>query len=252
MNTFFVDKLKVNVYSNRQEMGKSAAENIAEKFKELIKQKGEINVVWAAAPSQNDVLGELVKIKDVDWKSINAFHMDEYVGLDKNAPQTFGNFLKEHVFGLVPFKRVEYLDANASDTEKECVRYTNLLKERDIDVVILGIGENGHIAFNDPHVADFNDRLSVKVVELDNVCRTQQVNDGCFEKLSDVPTHAITLTVPTLMSAQYMFCIVPSSTKANAVFQTVNGDLSESCPASVLRLHDHATLYLDEQSSKLL
>ena len=252
MNTFFVDKLKVNVYSNRQEMGKSAAENIAEKFKELIKQKGEINVVWAAAPSQNEVLSELVKRNDVQWNFINSFHMDEYVGLDKNAPQAFGNFLKEHLFGLVNFKSVQYINAVASDCQVECSRYAELLKDINIDVVVLGIGENGHIAFNDPHVADFNDKLAVKTVLLDDVCRMQQVNDGCFEKILDVPTSAITLTVPTLMRAQFMFCIVPSQKKAKAVRQTLMGDINESCPASILRLHDNATLYLDKESSELL
>ncbi len=252
MKTLKKDKLNVEIFDTRSQMGEKAAKDIANKFNELIDKKGEINVIWAAAPSQNDVLKALTQDKSIKWNKINAFHMDEYIGLSKDAPQGFGNFLKEHIFGLVPFKSVNYIDVSATDPQKEAERYAKILAKQKIDVVVLGIGENGHIAFNDPPVANFKDDKAVKPVKLDEVCRQQQVNDGCFKTINDVPTHAITLTVPTLFNADYLFCIVPAPTKAKAVYETINGTIDEHCPATVLRLHDNAVLYLDGDSSKLL
>lgn len=252
MKQFFKDKLQVNVLDNRTLMGEFAARDIKECFKDLLLEKESINVIFAAAPSQNDVLKSLVTDGEIEWNRINAYHMDEYIGLPPEAPQGFGNFLKEHIFGLVPFQSVNYIDGTAADPEKETERYAALLRANPVDVVILGIGENGHIAFNDPHVADFNDPADVKVVTLDEICRRQQVNDGCFASLNDVPLQAITLTVPTLVKARYMFCIVPAATKANAVERTIRGQISEECPASILRTHANAKLYLDEKSSSLL
>ena len=252
MKTFKKDKLTVEIFETRAKMGEKAATDIANKFNELINKKGEINVIWAAAPSQNDVLKSLTLNKEIKWDKINAFHMDEYVGLSKDAPQGFGNFLKEHIFGLVNFKSVNYIDVSATNAELEADRYAEILSKNKIDVVVLGIGENGHIAFNDPPVADFNDKKAVKPVKLDEICRQQQVNDGCFKSLADVPTHAITLTVPTLFNADYLFCIVPAPTKAKAVYETLNGEIDEHCPASILRKHENAKLYLDGDSSSLL
>ena len=209
-------------------------------------------MIFAAAPSQNDVLASLVADKSIEWNRVNAYHMDEYIGLDKDAPQGFGNFLKEHIFGLVPFKNVNYIDISAVDPEREADRYAMLLAENPTDIVVMGIGENGHIAFNDPPVADFNDKRLVKPVKLDEICRNQQVNDGCFKHIDDVPTHAMTLTVPALMSAPYQFCIVPAPTKAKAVYETLNGNIDEHCPASILRTKENAVLYLDADSAKLL
>lgn len=252
MKSFKTDKLQVQIYENRVLMGEEAAKEIKTKIVELLQTKTEINMIFAAAPSQNDVLKALVNDPDVEWDRINAYHMDEYIGLDKDAPQGFGNFLKAHIFGLVPFKSVHYIDITATDPEKEANRYGKLLEKNPADIVIMGIGENGHIAFNDPPVADFKDKKTVKPVRLDEMCRQQQVNDGCFTNLDNVPTHAITLTVPTLVKAPYAFCIVPASTKAKAVFETLNGSIDEHCPASILRAHDNAILYLDNESSKLL
>lgn len=250
--TFFVDKLKVKVFDNRVAMGEDAASDIKAKIKELLAQKQEINMIFAAAPSQNDVLKALVEDKSIEWNRVNAYHMDEYIGLDKSAPQGFGNFLKEHIFGLVPFKSVNYIDITTNNPEKEAERYGKLLKENPTDIVVMGIGENGHIAFNDPPVADFNDSNVVKPVKLDEICRQQQVNDGCFKRIEDVPTHAMTLTVPTLVSAPYLFCIVPALTKAKAVRETLKGSIDEHCPASILRTRDNAVLYLDANSASLL
>lgn len=230
------DKLVVEIYENRTLMGEVAAKDIKAKIAELLTQKQEVNMIFAAAPSQNDVLKSLVEDKEIEWNRVNAYHMDEYIGLDKDAPQGFGNFLKAHIFGLVPFKSVNYIDITTTNPEQEAERYGKLLEENPTDIVIMGIGENGHIAFNDPPVADFNDTKWVKPVKLDEICRQQQVNDGCFATIDDVPTHAMTLTVPTLVKAPYLFCIVPAPTKATAVYETLNGSIDEHCPASILRL----------------
>lgn len=249
---FIKDKMLVKIFDTRDEMGKAAADDIAECFKEMLKKKNEINVVFAAAPSQNDMLLHLCERDDVEWERINAFHMDEYIGLDPNAPQCFSNFLKRYIFDLKPFKSVNLINAGASDPEEEALRYSKLLCDNPIDVVCMGIGENGHIAFNDPHEADFNDPMTVKAVKLDERCRNQQVNDGCFEKLEEVPEYALTLTVPTLMSAKKNYCVVPAATKAEAVRNTVLGKVSETCPASILREKAGAILYCDGESSKYI
>ena len=252
MITYNKDKLVVKIYKDRPEMGNAAASEISAKIKELLSEKSEINMIFAAAPSQSEVLASLVADKSIEWNRVNAYHMDEYIGLDKDAPQGFGNFLKAHIFGKLPFKSVNYIDVTATDPDAEAERYGKLLDQNPTDIVIMGIGENGHIAFNDPPVADFNDKKTAKPVKLDEICRQQQVNDGCFKSINDVPTHAITLTVPTLTRAPYLFCIVPAATKAKAVYETLNGKIDEHCPASALRLHDNAILYIETESAKLL
>lgn len=252
MNTFKKDLLTVNIYDSRSEMGKAAGADIKACILSLLEKKETINMIFAAAPSQNEVLESLATDKEIPWNRVNAFHMDEYIGLSKDAPQGFGNFLKAHIFGLADFKSVNYIDISAPDADAECARYSALLKEYPTDIVVMGIGENGHIAFNDPPVADFNDTKAVKPVALDEICRNQQVNDGCFAKIDDVPKTAITLTVPTLFAGDHLFCIVPAKTKAKAVYATVNGEIGEHCPATVLRRHESAILYLDNDSSSLL
>ena len=251
MKSFCTDKLQVNILENRKEMGAAAARDISAKIKEYLSQKDEINMIFAAAPSQNEVLDSLVADKTIEWGKINAFHMDEYIGLDKNAPQRFGNFLAEHIFDKVGFKSVNYIESD-NTIEAECERYSELLKAHPIDIVVMGIGENGHIAFNDPPVADFKDPALIKPVKLDEVCRNQQVNDGCFAAIDDVPKFALTLTVPMLMSASDLFCIVPAPTKAWAVKETLTSSIDEHCPATALRTHDSAKLYLEPDSASLL
>lgn len=246
-----VDNLTVKKFDTRAEMGAAAATDITAAIHALLDKNVEINMIFAAAPSQNDVLQSLVE-SDVDWSRVNAYHMDEYIGLPRTAPQGFGNFLVDHIFGKVPFKSVNLINCAAEDAQAECDRYEALLKANPVDIIILGIGENGHIAFNDPWVANFNDERLVKIVELDDVCRQQQVNDGCFDTIDDVPKTAMTLTCPVFIHAPQLFCIVPAITKAKAVKRTLEGAINEECPATVLRNHPDAVLYLDAASASLL
>ena len=246
-----VDNLTVKKFETRAEMGAVAAADITAAINALLAKKTEINMIFAAAPSQNDVLQSLVE-SNVDWSRVNAFHMDEYIGLPRTAPQGFGNFLMDHIFGKVPFKSVNLINCAAEDAQAECDRYEAMLKANPVDIIILGIGENGHIAFNDPWVANFNDDRLAKIVELDDVCRQQQVNDGCFATIGDVPKTAMTLTCPVFIQAPQLFCIVPAITKAKAVKRTLEGTINEECPATVLRNHPDAVLYLDAASASLL
>lgn len=243
------DKLKVKIYDTRKSLGENAAEEAAARIAVLLGEKPEISIIFAAAPSQNEFLEALLSHSEIDWGRINAFHMDEYIGLPGNAPQGFGNFLRERLFGKAGFKSVNYLDGNASSIETECIRYSDLLTKFPADIVCMGIGENGHIAFNDPHVAFFKDSRLVKTVELDHKCRMQQVNDGCFESIEKVPVQALTLTIPALMACTYIFCMVPGRTKTEAVTKTVTGDITEACPASILRTHENSILYADADSA---
>ncbi|MCX6337450.1 MAG: glucosamine-6-phosphate deaminase [Bacteroidetes bacterium] len=245
---FKASLLEVQVYQTRAEMGSAAAELLKDKINELLTTQPYLNIIFAAAPSQNEFLAALIKL-EIDWSRINAFHMDEYVGLDAAASQGFGNFLKQRLFNLVPFHSVHLINGNAADILEECARYENLLLEYAPDIVCMGIGENGHLAFNDPPVADFNDPVGVKMVELEAPCRQQQVNDGCFETIEQVPTHALTLTIPTLLKGRFIFCVVPGATKAVAVFNTLKQHISEEFPSTILRTHSNAILFLDVQSA---
>lgn len=244
------NKLIINVFPSRALLGLSAAEEVSAKISQLLTVQDEVNIIFAAAPSQNEFLSGLLS-SEIEWGRINAFHMDEYVGLDACAPQLFGNFLKEKLFDKVSFKSVNYLNGNAADLVKECERYADLIRQWPTDIVCLGIGENTHLAFNDPHVADFDDAKLVKVVELDLACRQQQVNDGCFATLSDVPSIALTLTIPALYQATYAYCMVPGEKKAKAVHLTLTEKIDASYPSTILRRHPHAILYADEASTSL-
>ncbi|MGN6434945.1 MAG: glucosamine-6-phosphate deaminase [Agriterribacter sp.] len=243
------NQLKVKVYNTRLEMGEHAAADVAAVLRSLLAQRDFINMIFAAAPSQNEFLDALCRQPGIDWSKMNAFHMDEYIGVSPDAPQRFGQFLKERIFDRLSFKQVFYIDGNAADAAAECERYSNLLKQYPVDVVCMGIGENGHIAFNDPHVADFNDAALVKTVQLADASRHQQVNDGCFASVEEVPVSAITLTISALMKASAICCVVPGSHKADAVFHTLNSAVNEENPATVLRTHANATLYLDKDSA---
>lgn len=245
------DLLDIKIYDTREQLGYDAARDAATYINNLLEKKNEINILFAAAPSQNEFLSEL-RSHPIEWSRINAFHMDEYIGLKKNDAQRFGNYLKRQVFEKIDLKSVHYLFDENVCPEDVCTHYSEMLDKYPIDIVFMGIGENGHIAFNDPSVADFNDPKSVKVVELDTECRQQQVNEGLFANLDLVPKYAITVTIPQLLKAELMFCMVPASNKAEAVYRTLNDDISEKCPATILRSKDKAILYLDKESASLL
>ena len=243
-----VDKLEVRVFSSRALAGACAAADAVAHLRALLSSRtGPVRVVFAAAPSQAEMLAGVVAAHmDVDWSRVSCFHMDEYLNLPPSAPQLFSSFLRAHVWDAVRPGVVHVMNSAAAD---ECARYAALLSEAPIDVVLAGVGENGHLAFNDPPPlggANFQDPALVKGVALDLACRTQQVNDGCFPSLADVPTHALTLTVPALMSGARIFCVVPGPSKRAAVSAMLTCAIEEACPASALRTHNHATLYVDD------
>ncbi|MCX6221545.1 MAG: glucosamine-6-phosphate deaminase [Bacteroidia bacterium] len=252
IQSFNKNNLTVKIYSSREELGRAAALEAGTKITELQHTQQFVNIIFAAAPSQNEFLENLINHEGIEWERINAFHMDEYIGLPPTAPQGFGNFLKERIFDRKPFRSVNYLNGQCESREAECIRYGQLLSTNPVDIVCMGIGENGHLAFNDPHVADFKDKAQVKVVELDALCRQQQVNDGCFTSIGQVPTYALTLTIPALLNGRYIFCMVPGSTKALAVANTIEQEITERHPSTILRNHRSAILYIDTQSSGLL
>ncbi|WP_118194957.1 glucosamine-6-phosphate deaminase [Albibacterium indicum] len=252
INKTFQGNLQVREFATREEMGTDAAEAVATTIKDLLKEKEYVNMIFASAPSQNEFLIGLENAKDVDWSRVVAFHMDEYIGLKSDHPQTFANFLRKKLFNKLPFHKVHYIDGNADSPDGECKRYSQLLMDNPVDIVCMGIGENNHIAFNDPHVADFDDSRLVKIVDLDSESRQQQVNDGCFDSIEDVPTHALTLTIPALTNANYIYCIVPGKNKAKAVRHTLKEEISPRYPSTILRTHSDAILFLDKDSASAL
>lgn len=245
ISKYKIDELEVLVYQNRKQLGMAAAHEVGVLINQVLKQKDEVRIIFAAAASQREFFTELLNVPDIEWKKVVAFHMDEYHTLPVNAPQRFGNFLNGVFFRFIDFKEIHYMT-------EDLPAYQRLISESPIDICCLGIGENGHLAFNDPPVADFDDPEVIKEVELDEVCRQQQVNDGEFNEISEVPKRAVTLTIPSLLNASYLSVVVPGHTKARAVEETLFGDISTSCPASILRKHPNAKLFLDTHSSKLL
>jgi glucosamine-6-phosphate deaminase len=247
-----IDQLEIEIHPNRAVMGHAAAIRAADILRHALRQRGAARIIVASAPSQDELIAGLAKAEDIDWSKVTIFHMDEYVGLPFDHPATFRAYQREHLLATIHPVAFHGIRGEASDSEAECVRYSALLAEDPIDLACMGIGENGHIAFNDPPVADFNDPKLVKVVELDDACRQQQVNDGCFPDFNSVPTHAISLTCPALMSAGAAVCVVPGPRKAAAVRATVRDEITTACPATILRRHPDATLYLDSSSAQLL
>lgn len=241
------DKLKYYVGKTRDDMGRKAAEIAGDKIKQLLEEKDEVRIIFASAPSQDEVISNLINDKDIDWSRIVGFHMDEYIGLPLDADQWFKKYIETNILDKVDMKAFHFIDGT-KPAEEEINRYTNLLNEKPIDVVCLGVGENGHIAFNDPPVADFNDPKMVKVVELDQFSRQQQVNDGAFEALKDVPKTALTLTIPALTAGGTLVCTVPGETKTEAIQKMLNDDITTACPATILRKHDEAYLIVDSDA----
>ncbi|UPK42531.1 glucosamine-6-phosphate deaminase [Paenibacillus pabuli] len=248
LKTHIVERMSVQVYADRNQMGAAAAAAVGARLRQLLQDSEcQVRMVFAAAPSQNELYEGLVREQGIDWSRVCAFHMDEYMGLADTAPQRFGQYLTDRLFSRVQPGRVELLDG-LQDVEQECQRYGDLLRAAPIDIVCLGIGENGHIAFNDPPVAHFEDPRVVKAVELDETCRRQQVNDGCFAHLDDVPAEALTLTVPTLMAGRELFVIVPGASKRRALAAALHDPISTACPATILRTHPEITMFTDREA----
>jgi len=249
---FRADNLNVYVYESRALMGKAAASVIAAEIRRAIQERGRAVVILASAPSQNEFLATLAEAPDIDWSRVTAFHLDEYLGMDDQAPQSFRRFLIDRLVDKVPLGAFHGLRGDAADGIQETKRYAQLLQENPPDFAVLGIGENGHLAFIDPPFCDFNDPQTVKVVQLDEVCRNQQVNDGAFSSLDEVPHDALSLTIPTLMARPKLFAIAPGPAKRKAIQATVAGPISTSCPASILRTHPDAHLFIDKDSAEFL
>ncbi len=256
MNTvsrsFTVDSLEVRVFATQAELAQAAAWEAQAVLQEAITKADSATVIFAAANSQIQFLAALVPLGGIDWSKVTMFHMDEYVGLDARHPASFRRFLRERVEQRVRPKAFHWIEGEAMQPLAECERYANLLTSQPIDLCLLGIGENGHLAFNDPAVADFADRHAVKLVKLDEACRQQQVGEGHFASLADVPQYALTLTIPALCAARRMLCIAPERRKAQAVRDALRGPVSPECPASWLRRQAHCTLCLDAESASLV
>jgi len=252
---FRVDSLEVFVYENHALAGRAAAQGIAQAIRSRQRAHGIVNVIFAAAPSQNEFLAGLVADGQIDWSRVVAFHMDEYLGIDADHSISFRRYLQEHLFRLVDLGADNLRLIPGEQVDRPlltCLAYEDLLRDHPADIVCAGIGENGHLAFNDPPVADFLDPVLVKVVRLDHACRDQQFHDGGFERVDDVPTHAYTVTIPALLRAPVVSVVVPGPRKANAVLTTLRGPIAESCPATALRRHSGARLYLDRESARLV
>lgn len=249
-------RLAVIIHPDRAAMGQAAAEAVAVHLRERLATQGGARVIFACAPSQDEFLAALIAASRTatlgfDWARVTAFHMDDYVGFAADHPQSFRRYLRTHLLDHVPVGAFHPLPAELPPAIA-CAQYSALLAAAPIDLICLGIGENGHLAFNDPPVADFDDPARVKVVGLDDACRRQQVNDGCFPSLAEVPTHALTLTLPVFRDARCLSVHVPGPRKAAAVRATLREPRSTACPATLLRDHPAATLHVDEAAAARL
>lgn len=242
-----VDQLAIRIYPSNSACGSDAAELAAQSINASIRERQNANIILATGNSQLTFLHTLRELP-VDWSGVNIFHMDEYIGLPAGHPASFPHFLRDNLVNHIQ-PRAFYPIDGSSDANHICSAYSNLLKQFPADLCVMGIGENGHIAFNDPPYADFTDPRQVKIVRLDQRSRLQQVGEGHFPNLVAVPTHAVTLTIPALLSARQILCIVPEQRKAAAVKTALFGAVHPDCPASILRKQQHCTLFLDQDSA---
>lgn len=250
---FQIENLKIEVYPTRRDAGLAAAQAAAEELRRLGRRERDvIGVIFATGASQLETLRALVKIQGVPWDHICGFHMDEYVGIAADHRASFRLYLRNELTQKVRMRRFCEVDGNASNPEKYCQEYADVLRATHPRLCLLGIGENGHLAFNDPGVADFNDPSDMKIVALDDECKQQQVAEGWFGSTAEVPAHAMTLTIPTLLRVPKLIASVPGLRKAKIVNRTLHGAVSTACPATILRKHPDATVYLDEESASEL
>lgn len=244
-----VDRLVIRSEASRSDMAKTASLDLAATLRQLLAAKDRVSVMFAAAPSQQDTLALLCREKAIDWSRITTFHMDEYIGLEAGHMARFANWLDRYLFSHLPFGAVHRIEPHRFASPEACATdYACRLAAEPLDLVCLGVGINGHLAFNDPPEARFDEKEAVKVVTLAQDCRAQQVEDECFAQLTDVPQRAITVTIPALLAATSMICIVPGALKKEAVTRMLTGPVTEDCPASILRTHNQARLYIDSDS----
>lgn len=252
IKTFQVEDLPVRVYANQPDLAADAARMVQSHLAQCIAERGEASAILATGNSQIQFLNELINLGGVDWSKMTLFHMDEYLGIDANHKASFRRYMRERVESRVKPKAFHYIEGDSDQPLTECSRYADLLQAKEIDLCCMGVGENGHLAFNDPHVAEFDDPWSVKLVKLDLKCRQQQVNEGHFPGVDDMPQFAYTLTVPTLCAVRKIVCIAPEKRKAQAVRDALKDEVSTRCPASYLRTQRQAVLLLDTDSTTLL
>jgi glucosamine-6-phosphate deaminase len=245
-----VDALPITVYATNEDLGKAAAAEATQVLVAAIQARGEANCILATGNSQLTFLAALRETPGIDWSRINVFHMDEYVGIDPEHPASFPKFLRQHLLKYVTPKAFFPVAAQGRAPEVVCREYEAALRAHPADLTAMGIGENGHLAFNDPPYADFSDPVWAKVVTLAERSRQQQVGEGHFASLAEVPTQAITVTIPALLAARRVLCIVPEARKAEAVLEALTGPITEDCPASILRQKPHAHLFLDQDSAR--
>ncbi len=240
------DRLRTVVLADRAAVGAAASEHAAERLRSILSERDWARVIFAAAASQLEFLDSFARADGIDWARVEAFHLDEYVGLPQGDPRSFGQWLEEHIWARVRPGRIEKLDGGNPDPDAECARYGALIADGGLDLALIGIGENGHLAFNDPHVADFDDPLVVKPVEIDEMSRRQQVRDGAFPAFELVPRLAMTVTMSAILASRCLSVVVPGRQKAAAVARTLDGPIETACPASALRRHPDAFLFVDE------
>jgi glucosamine-6-phosphate deaminase len=252
VRTLRADALTVQIYRSTAGLAADAARTAHGYLQEILSRQRQAAVVLATGNSQLEFLEALAGLEGLDWSRLVLFHMDEYLGIEAGHPASFRRYMKERVEARVRPGAFHYLEGDTLLPLAECERYAALLSRQPIDLCCLGIGENGHLAFNDPPVADFQDAHAVKLVKLDEACRRQQVGEGHFPNLPSVPQYAFTLTIPTLCSARRMLCIVPERRKARAVKEALQGGIEPACPASILRRQAHGTLFLDLEAASLL
>lgn len=252
LRTFRADHATVEIYPSKPEAGKAAALRAASILKTAITKQGRARLIMATGNSSQDLVTALAQDPSVDWARVDLFHMDEYIGLPLTHPGCLRFWINTHFLNVVHPGRARFIDGNASDIDAECRRYEQLIQESPITLCMLGFGENGHIAFNDPHVADFHDPRGVKRVDLDERDRRQQAGEGHFPSFESVPREAITLTCPLLMSSENIIGSVPERRKAEAVKNALEGPVSTQCPGSIVRTHPQAHIYLDADSASLL
>jgi glucosamine-6-phosphate deaminase len=252
VRSFKADSLNVHVHESAAALGRAASDFAAGELNFAIRKHGSANLILATGASQFNFLDAFKKDGSVDWPKVTVFHLDEYMGMSESHPASFRKYLRERILDEVRPAEVHFLKGDAADAEAEAVRYEALLNGRPVHVACIGIGENGHIAFNDPAAADFNDPRLVKVVDLDEACRRQQLGEGWFQTLEEVPARALSLTIPAVMNCRAISCAVPDRRKAQAVRSALLGPIVTACPAGILRRHPNARLFLDGESASLL